>query len=151
MSVWRFCGLHTHHSILKSSSLELNMNKTWDFCRAVINSQECCRSKGQKRRPKTLQGATTGNPPFTNQRSPACMLTTRVCLLLPVLGRIPFRRKFRCTRNYIHVNLFSSFILRAGAVFIKDAVLFADESLDHCSVSTVSTPATSPLRRRWLR
>lgn len=61
--------------------------------------------------------------------------------LLRVLGLIPTCRKFRCTRNYIHVNLFSSFVLRASAVFVKDGVLFADESLDHCSVSTVSTPA----------
>uniref|UniRef100_A0A4W4FGJ0 Growth hormone releasing hormone receptor a n=1 Tax=Electrophorus electricus TaxID=8005 RepID=A0A4W4FGJ0_ELEEL len=50
-------------------------------------------------------------------------------------------RKFHCTRNYIHINLFSSFILRASAVFIKDVVLFSDEDHDHCSMSTASCKA----------
>uniref|UniRef100_A0A672YTH2 Growth hormone releasing hormone receptor a n=1 Tax=Sphaeramia orbicularis TaxID=375764 RepID=A0A672YTH2_9TELE len=50
-------------------------------------------------------------------------------------------RKFHCTRNYIHINLFLSFILRASAVFIKDRVLFSDEDLDHCFMSTPSCKA----------
>lgn len=35
------------------------------------------------------------------------------------------------------MHLFVSFILRAVAVFTKDAVLFADETMDHCLMSTV--------------
>ncbi|KAM9791870.1 pituitary adenylate cyclase-activating polypeptide type I receptor-like isoform 1-T1 [Syngnathus typhle] len=63
--------------------------------------------------------------------------TSLVSLITAIVVFTAFR-KFRCTRNYIHVNLFSSFVLRASAVFIKDTVLFADETLDHCSMSTTA-------------
>uniref|UniRef100_A0A1A8C6D2 Adenylate cyclase activating polypeptide 1 receptor 1a n=1 Tax=Nothobranchius kadleci TaxID=1051664 RepID=A0A1A8C6D2_NOTKA len=50
-------------------------------------------------------------------------------------------RKLHCTRNFIHMNLFVSFILRAISVFIKDSVLYAQEDSDHCFVHTVACKA----------
>ncbi|KAG7492057.1 hypothetical protein MATL_G00010260 [Megalops atlanticus] len=44
---------------------------------------------------------------------------TLVSALIILLGL----RKLHCTRNYIHANLFASFILRAMSVIVKDALL----------------------------
>uniref|UniRef100_A0A670YX30 ADCYAP receptor type I n=1 Tax=Pseudonaja textilis TaxID=8673 RepID=A0A670YX30_PSETE len=50
-------------------------------------------------------------------------------------------RKLHCTRNFIHMNLFVSFILRAISVFIKDGVLYAEQDSNHCLISTVECKA----------
>ncbi|XP_040386290.1 glucagon-like peptide 2 receptor [Cygnus olor] len=46
-----------------------------------------------------------------------------ISLVLALLT-LSLLRKLHCTRNYIHMNLFVSFILRATAVLIKDTVFY---------------------------
>uniref|UniRef100_A0A3Q3IU92 G-protein coupled receptors family 2 profile 2 domain-containing protein n=1 Tax=Monopterus albus TaxID=43700 RepID=A0A3Q3IU92_MONAL len=50
-------------------------------------------------------------------------------------------RKLHCTRNYIHMHLFVSFILKAIAVFIKDVVLYEVGEVDSCSLGSVGCKA----------
>uniref|UniRef100_A0A8C6WV69 Vasoactive intestinal peptide receptor 1a n=1 Tax=Neogobius melanostomus TaxID=47308 RepID=A0A8C6WV69_9GOBI len=49
-------------------------------------------------------------------------------------------QKLHCTRNYIHMHLFVSFILKAISVFIKDVVLYDVGEAENCH-STVGCKA----------
>ncbi|XP_034380871.2 vasoactive intestinal polypeptide receptor 1 [Arvicanthis niloticus] len=61
--------------------------------------------------------------------------------LLVAMAILSLFRKLHCTRNYIHMHLFMSFILRATAVFIKDMALFNSREMDHCSEASVGCKA----------
>ncbi|KAM4574943.1 growth hormone releasing hormone receptor, like [Fundulus diaphanus] len=51
-------------------------------------------------------------------------------------------RRLRCARNFIHIQLFLSFILKSVAVFIKDANLFPSLDTNHCTLSTFACKAS---------
>uniref|UniRef100_A0A3Q0S335 Vasoactive intestinal peptide receptor 2 n=1 Tax=Amphilophus citrinellus TaxID=61819 RepID=A0A3Q0S335_AMPCI len=59
--------------------------------------------------------------------------TLSVNTLLCVCVCVCVYRRLHCMRNYIHLNLFVSFILRAVAVLVKDQLLFSYHEPADCS------------------
>lgn len=57
---------------------------------------------------------------------------TELVAILPGKGPAFSHRHLHCTRNYIHLNLFLSFMLRAVSVLVKDDVLYSSSGTLHC-------------------
>ncbi|XP_078085364.1 parathyroid hormone 2 receptor-like [Mustelus asterias] len=71
-----------------------------------------------------------------------------LCSLAIAIMIIGYFKRLHCTRNYIHMHLFVSFILRAISIFIKDNVVHSDFEIqehDSLAVDDLKTITAAPI------
>ncbi|XP_042691990.1 parathyroid hormone/parathyroid hormone-related peptide receptor-like [Centrocercus urophasianus] len=91
----------------------LSLNRTWanyTECAVLFSSESRSREKEVFDRLHLMY--TTG------YSISLASLIVAVCIL-------SYFKRLHCTRNYIHMHLFASFICRAASIFLKDAVLYS--------------------------
>ncbi|XP_065603289.1 parathyroid hormone/parathyroid hormone-related peptide receptor-like [Cyrtonyx montezumae] len=91
----------------------LSLNKTW------ANYTECAVLFSSESRSREKEVFDRLHLMYTIGYSISlASLIVAVCIL-------SYFKRLHCTRNYIHVHLFTSFICRAASIFLKDAVLYS--------------------------
>ncbi|KAM9174650.1 parathyroid hormone/parathyroid hormone-related peptide receptor-like [Mergus octosetaceus] len=93
--------------------MALSLNKTW------ANYTECAVLFSSENRSREKEVFDRLHLMYTIGYSISlASLIVAVCIL-------SYFKRLHCTRNYIHVHLFTSFICRAVSIFVKDMVLYS--------------------------
>ncbi|OPJ74569.1 parathyroid hormone/parathyroid hormone-related peptide receptor-like [Patagioenas fasciata monilis] len=94
-------------------AMALSINKTW------ANYTECALLFSSESRSREKEVFDRLHLMYTIGYSISlASLIIAVCIL-------SYFKRLHCTRNYIHVHLFASFICRAVSIFVKDVVLYS--------------------------
>ncbi|XP_075027385.1 parathyroid hormone/parathyroid hormone-related peptide receptor-like [Calonectris borealis] len=94
-------------------AMALSINKTW------ANYTECALLFSSESRSREKEVFDRLHLMYTVGYSISlASLIVAVCIL-------SYFKRLHCTRNYIHVHLFTSFICRAVSIFVKDMVLYS--------------------------
>ncbi|KFP16647.1 Parathyroid hormone/parathyroid hormone-related peptide receptor, partial [Egretta garzetta] len=94
-------------------AMALSINKTW------ANYTECALLFSSESRSREKEVFDRLHMMYTIGYSISlASLIIAVCIL-------SYFKRLHCTRNYIHVHLFASFICRAVSIFVKDMVLYS--------------------------
>ncbi|XP_005994703.1 parathyroid hormone/parathyroid hormone-related peptide receptor-like [Latimeria chalumnae] len=135
---------HKGHAYRKCDSvgnwkLALSINKTW------ANYSECTEFLNLEQRSKEKEVFDRLYMMYTVGYS-----ISVTSLVVAVFILCCFKR-LHCTRNYIHIHLFASFICRAVSIFVKDTVLYSEimpEELDKMRVGDLKEDLESRLGHR---
>ncbi|NXA42190.1 PTH1R protein, partial [Eudromia elegans] len=93
--------------------MALNINKTW------ANYTECAMLFSSESRSREKEVFDRLHLMYTIGYS------ISLASLLIAVSILSYFKRLHCTRNYIHIHLFTSFMCRAASIFVKDTVLYS--------------------------